>query len=92
MKRGVMKRQINNKLVLERKTLATRHVLTLNDDRCVGCGICVKECATEAISGERKKLHRLDQVKCMRCGTCLVVCPPKIAAVEKHSPVRAVAS
>ena len=62
------------------------------NDNCVGCGICVKECATQAITGERKKLHRIDQVKCMRCGTCVVVCPPKIAAVEKHSPVRAEAS
>jgi NADH-quinone oxidoreductase subunit F len=52
----------------------------------------VKECATDAITGEKKKLHRIDQVKCMRCGTCVVVCPPKIAAVEKHSPVRAEAS
>jgi NADH:ubiquinone oxidoreductase subunit F (NADH-binding)/(2Fe-2S) ferredoxin/NAD-dependent dihydropyrimidine dehydrogenase PreA subunit len=61
-------------------------------DSCVGCGICVKECATGAITGERRKVHRIDQVKCMRCGTCVVVCPPKISAVEKHSPVRAVAS
>jgi NADH-quinone oxidoreductase subunit F len=52
----------------------------------------VKECSTDAITGERKKLHRIDQVKCMRCGTCVVVCPPKISAVEKHSPVKAVAS
>ena len=55
-------------------------------------GICVKECATQAITGERKKLHRIDQVKCMRCGTCVVVCPPKISAVEKHSPLEAAAS
>ena len=61
-------------------------------DECVGCGVCVKECATNAITGERKKKHQIDQVKCMRCGTCVVVCPPKIAAVEKHSPIRAVAS
>ena len=63
----------------------------INDD-CVGCGICVKECATEAITGERKQKHRIDQVKCMRCGPCVIVCPPKISAVEKHSPVEAAAS
>jgi NADH-quinone oxidoreductase subunit F len=63
----------------------------INDD-CVGCGLCVKECTADAITGERKQLHRIDQVKCMRCGTCVVVCPPKIAAVERRSPVGAVAS
>ena len=63
----------------------------INDD-CVGCGLCVKECATDAITGERRKVHRIDQVKCMRCGTCVVVCPPKISAVVKHSPIPAAAS
>jgi NADH-quinone oxidoreductase subunit F len=63
----------------------------INED-CVGCGICLKECPSEAITGERKKLHRIDQEECIRCGTCMVVCPPKVSAVEKHSPVRVVAS
>jgi NADH:ubiquinone oxidoreductase subunit F (NADH-binding)/(2Fe-2S) ferredoxin/Pyruvate/2-oxoacid:ferredoxin oxidoreductase delta subunit len=62
------------------------------NESCVGCGICVKECASQAITGERRKLHRIDQVKCMKCGTCVVVCPPKIAAVEKHSPVKVAVS
>ena len=47
---------------------------------------------TQAITGERKQVHRIDQVKCMRCGTCVMVYPPKVAAVEKHSPIRAAAS
>jgi NADH-quinone oxidoreductase subunit F len=55
---------------------------------CVGCMVCLKECPTQAISGERKKLHRIDQEACSRCGTCLAVCPPKISAVEKRSPVK----
>jgi NADH-quinone oxidoreductase subunit F len=59
---------------------------------CVGCTVCVETCSTGAISGERKKLHRIDQEKCNRCGTCLVVCPPKVAAVDKHSPVKAAVS
>ena len=57
------------------------------NDRCVGCGICIEPCSTGAITGERKGLHVIDQEKCLRCGTCLIVCPPKVNAVEKHSPV-----
>jgi NADH-quinone oxidoreductase subunit F/NADP-reducing hydrogenase subunit HndC len=59
------------------------------NETCVGCGICIETCSTGAISGERKKLHVIDQVKCNHCGTCLIICPPKVAAVEKHSPVQA---
>jgi ferredoxin len=62
------------------------------NEECVGCGICVEECPTRAITGEHKKLHRIDQEVCSRCGTCMIVCPPKVAAVEKHSPVRVGAS
>jgi NADH-quinone oxidoreductase subunit F len=62
------------------------------NEKCVGCGICVEPCSTGAISGEHKKLHQIDQEKCIRCGSCLVVCPPKVAAVEKHSPVEAALS
>jgi NADH:ubiquinone oxidoreductase subunit F (NADH-binding)/Pyruvate/2-oxoacid:ferredoxin oxidoreductase delta subunit len=58
------------------------------NEKCVGCTVCLKECPTQAISGERKKLHRIDQEACTRCGTCMLVCPPKVAAVEKRSPVK----
>jgi NADH-quinone oxidoreductase subunit F len=58
------------------------------NETCVGCRICLDECPTQAISGERKQLHRIDQEACSRCGTCMAVCPPKVAAVEKHSPVK----
>ncbi len=41
---------------------------------CTGCTSCVKVCPTEAITGERKKLHVIDQTKCIQCGTCMDVC------------------
>jgi NADH:ubiquinone oxidoreductase subunit F (NADH-binding)/ferredoxin len=59
----------------------------INED-CVGCGVCLKECPTQAISGEKKKLHVIDQEECIRCGTCQAVCPPKVDAVDKYSPVK----
>ena len=42
---------------------------------CKGCGICLKNCPAEAISGERKETHVIDQEKCTKCGTCLEKCP-----------------
>jgi Fe-S-cluster-containing hydrogenase component 2 len=42
----------------------------------------------EAISGERKKVHIIDQDLCIKCGACLEVCPPKVSAVSKYTSKR----
>jgi len=54
-------------------------------EKCVGCLLCLKNCPVEAISGERKKVHIIDQDKCIKCGMCYEVCPPKVKAVVKLS-------
>jgi len=52
---------------------------TIND-KCTGCMVCRKECPEKAISGEKKKLHVIDQAKCSHCGVCRAVC--KLDAVD----------
>ncbi|MCL1883129.1 MAG: NADH-quinone oxidoreductase subunit NuoF [Defluviitaleaceae bacterium] len=53
-------------------------------EKCIGCGICAKICPTNCISGESKKLHKINQENCIKCGECYEKCPPKIRAVEKE--------
>ncbi len=54
-------------------------------DKCSGCGICLRQCPSEAIIGGKRMVHIVDQEKCIRCGTCLEVCPQRFAAVVKVS-------
>lgn len=50
---------------------------------CTGCLICKDHCPTEAISGEKKKLHVIDEDACISCGICMSVC--KFDAVDIKS-------
>ena len=54
---------------------------TINDN-CTGCVVCAKACPSDAISGEKKQKHVVDQDKCIKCGKCYTVC--RFDAVEKE--------
>jgi len=56
-------------------------------DKCEGCGICLRDCPSEAISGGKRMVHVIDQSKCTKCSTCLDVCPTRFSAVVKLSGV-----
>jgi NADH-quinone oxidoreductase subunit F len=49
-------------------------------ENCTGCGVCVRQCPQGAITGEKRKLHTIDQDKCIRCGVCRDSC--KFDAIE----------
>jgi len=60
-------------------------------EKCTGCGICLKNCPVEAISGEKKKTHLIDDAKCEVCGICVEKCrfnaivpKPKKIVAEKN--------
>lgn len=44
------------------------------EDVCTGCGLCRRKCPQEAISGEKKESHVIDQALCIKCGVCFDVC------------------
>jgi len=75
---------INNKRcpALVCKNLISFYILP---DKCAGCGICLRACPVEAISGGKRMIHVIDQEKCIKCGTCTDVCPPRFDAIAKVS-------
>jgi Na+-translocating ferredoxin:NAD+ oxidoreductase RNF subunit RnfB len=47
---------------------------TIIDENCTGCHACFKACPSDAISGDPKQVHIIDQDKCIKCGMCVSTC------------------
>ena len=51
-------------------------------DACRGCTACARKCPVNAISGNVKEQHVIDQAKCIKCGSCIATC--KFGAIVKE--------
>ena len=57
---------------LECKAMAK---ITINEEKCKGCGLCQKHCPVNAIDGVGRDKRIINQEKCIKCGTCIASCP-----------------
>jgi len=46
----------------------------VEQDDCIGCGVCQKNCAHDAITIENRKAT-IDHSRCVGCGRCIGACP-----------------
>ena len=49
--------------------------ITIDPEKCKGCGLCKRNCPVGCISGEPGQTHCIDTEKCIKCGTCISKCP-----------------
>ena len=55
----------------ECRALISYHI---DPDKCVGCTACARQCPVDAIKGEVKGVHVVDNELCTKCGNCKTVC------------------
>ena len=55
---------------------------SIDPETCTGCGACMKNCPSGAITGENKQVHVLNAGECTRCGICYDSC--RFDAVKKE--------
>lgn len=49
-------------------------MITINKDKCIGCGLCVKDCIQNNITIVNQKAIVLNKA-CIMCGHCISICP-----------------
>lgn len=54
---------------------------SIDEKNCTGCMVCLRNCPSKAITGEKRKVHFINKEKCIKCGVCFEVC--KFNAVVK---------
>lgn len=56
----------------------------IDEDVCIGCVLCIKECPVDAILGATKLMHTVIQSECTGCEKCVPVCP--VDCIEMREP------
>jgi NAD-dependent dihydropyrimidine dehydrogenase PreA subunit len=56
--------------------------LRLDQDACIGCGMCINVCPHQVfvLSGDKAHIAELDS--CMECGACSLNCPVRAIRVD----------
>ncbi len=64
--------------------MAIRNIVKIDDNKCNGCGLCVKACAEGAIQMIDGKAKLVSEVYCDGLGACLGHCPQDAITVEQR--------
>jgi len=66
---------------------ATNYYAVIDNDKCTGCGLCIKRCQMDAITRIDKSNVKLNPDRCIGCGLCVTKCNKEAATLKKKSKI-----
>jgi len=65
--------------------------ISINEERCKGCGLCVRACPKDVLAMSKARLNTkgyhpaeiTDEEQCISCAACARTCPDAVIRVEK---------
>jgi Na+-translocating ferredoxin:NAD+ oxidoreductase subunit B len=64
----------------------TDAVAVIDEERCIGCALCLQACPVDAIVGAAKVMHTVISASCTGCELCVAPCPVDCIAIRKITP------
>ena len=61
-------------------------LITVNEEKCIKCGQCIKECPAYVLKMGEKGPEEIENTNCIACGHCVAVCPTD-AIDNKKTPL-----
>jgi heterodisulfide reductase subunit A len=73
-------------IILSKKTLEAEGIVSSVDENlCVGCGLCIAICPYSAMEKDEKGLAKVNEVLCKGCGTCAASCPKRAITMRQFT-------
>ena len=51
------------------------NLITVNQEKCIKCGICVNECPEQVLKIGENGPEEICSENCIACGHCVAICP-----------------
>lgn len=60
-----------------------KNIIKIDENTCIGCGLCSQDCPSDNIIVKDKKADILSQ-NCLKCGHCTAICPENSVSISGY--------